>query len=119
MWRILFIVAGLYNFAAGLMPLLAPAHSLVYAGLPPDTRLFMVQSMGALLTTFGIGYFMVARDLSLRPIVWLGVIGKSIFVAIIVIHYTSQSISFSVAAPGIGDALFVALFLLFLLRRPA
>ena len=120
-WQGLFILAALFNFAAGLPPLLAPQLDLVGIGLSTEpANLLMVQTAGALITTFGIGYAMVAIDpLSHRGIVWLGMIGKALVVFLLAQAYLAGHIPADAAAIGLGDLLFIVVFGAFLLKvRP-
>lgn len=74
--RRFFVGAALFNFGAGLPALLAPAWALETFGLAPLPDHLFVRATGLLVATFGIAYWLVARDLARRDIVWLGVVGK-------------------------------------------
>lgn len=121
-WRVVFLVAALFNFAAGLPGLLAPG--LNAAGLGGDgsaTALLMTQLIGAMVAVFGIGYALVAFDPPAhRGIVWMGAAGKAVVIVLLAEAWTRGVIPDQTAALGVGDTIFVILFLLFLARtRPA
>tara|TARA_R110002110_G_scaffold213773_2_gene427193 strand:+ start:2602 stop:2988 length:387 start_codon:yes stop_codon:yes gene_type:complete len=120
-WRYFFWVAAVYNFAAGLMPMLAPEASAASAGLPiPEgLNIFNMQIMGAMICTFGIGYAMVALG---RPgafeIVLMGLIGKLALCVLLVINMQSYVFPQTVVVATAGDFIFVILFAIFLMRGP-
>jgi hypothetical protein len=116
-WRILFVVAALFNFAAGLPPLLVPADAVANFGLPPSNNYLFVQLTGALVTVFGLGYLMVARDLSQRGIVWMGAIGKALVVVLAVLYKMNGKMPDLAFALSVGDLIFVLAFLVFLLTK--
>jgi hypothetical protein len=120
-WKIVFAAAALFNAAVGAPLLFAPVQGLALMGLGPQPLLLFVQLAGGLIVMFGLAYAMVARNLALREIAWLGAIGKFMAVALLAIYKSSGEISDTTFALGMGDLAFTALFLWFLFggRRAA
>jgi hypothetical protein len=102
-WRILFAVAAVFNFVAGLPLLLVPAEAVALLGIAPQTTLFFAQMSGALIATFGVGYAMVARNLAMREFVLLGAIGKLLAVVLVTIYWQGSELSDLTFALGLGD----------------
>ena len=112
-WRIAFALAALFNFAVGaavlarapFLPAPAPEQSLTY-----DTA-------ALLIITFGIGYAMVARNpLAQRGLALLGVIGKLQMPVLTGVHVLRGDAPLATFLLSIGDLVFAALFIAFLLR---
>lgn len=116
-WRIVFAAAAFFNLAVGLPLLLAP--KLVAASLvntpPPDFML--AQICGVLISVFGVGYAMVARDpAGGRPIAWLGVIGKLPIPVILWFYVKADLVPVRTLLLSLGDLGFAVLFVIFLWR---
>jgi hypothetical protein len=120
-WKILFAAAAVFNFIAGLPSLLAPAQALAMLGFAPQPIMLFVQLSGGLIVMFGVSYAMVARNLVLREIVWLGAIGKLLAVSLLTIYWLRGEVSNTIFGMGFGDLAFTAMFLWFLFggRRPS
>jgi len=118
LWRRVFLGAALFNFAAGLPALLAPAQALDAFGLPPLPYHLFVRTTGLLVASYGIGYWLVSRRLGRRDIVWLGVIGKLGVVVLFTWAWRQGSLPTRAFAVGLGDLAFVAVFLVFLAATP-
>lgn len=116
-WRVIFALAALFNLMVGLPLLLAPrpaVSALVYI-LPPDFML--AQILGVLISVFGVGYAMVARDpAGGRPIAWLGVIGKLPIPVILWFYVEADVVPVRTLLLSLGDLLFAVLFVVFLWR---
>ena len=122
LWKILFVIAALFNFAVGLPMLLAPEAMLTSLGQPVPDDLLMTRLASLLIVVLGIGYGMVARDpVANRPILWLGVLGKAPIPALVWLSGGAAALASSAFVLSLGDLAFAALFLTFLLtyRRPA
>lgn len=113
-WKIVFGAAALFNTAVGAPLLFVPVQGLALMGLGPQPLLLFVQLAGGLIVMFGLAYAMVARNLALREIAWLGAIGKFMAVTLLAIYKSSGEISDTTFALGMGDLVFAALFLWFL-----
>ena len=112
-WKLLFAAAGVFNFAVGLPLLLAPAQGVAMGVAPPSSMLF-VQLSGALIVMFGVSYLMVARDLALRPLVWLGAIGKLLAFGLLTLYWQRGEVPDTPFVLGFGDLIFAMAFLWFL-----
>lgn len=121
-WKVVFVVAALFNFAVGLPMLLAPQAMLTALGQPVPDDLLMTRLASLLIVVLGLGYGMVARDpAGNRPILWLGVLGKAPIPMLVWLSGGAAALSSSAFLLSLGDLAFAALFLVFLLthRRPA
>jgi hypothetical protein len=104
-WRAMLAAAALFNLIVALPSLLL--------ALTVSDRIVAV-----LVGCFGLVYAMVAREpVRLAPVLWAGVIGKLGVVALMLPEVRAGR-----AVPGtgwilLGDLVFTALFLAFLLRR--
>jgi hypothetical protein len=104
-WRAMLAAAALFNLIVAL-------PSLLLAQTVSD------RIVAVLVGCFGLVYALVAREpVRLAPVLWAGVIGKLGVVALMLPEVRAGR-----AVPGtgwilLGDLLFTALFLAFLLRR--
>jgi hypothetical protein len=82
---------------------------------PPDT--ISLQLLATCLFVFGVGYYLVSRDLSRnRDLVKLGVIGKPLVFLVFFGQALAKQIPMQLVTPSVVDLLFGALFLEFLMR---
>ena len=116
-WKTVFNIAAVLTGGAGLGWLIAPEATLVMGGASPLPDYLFVRIAGIAVFAFGIGYALVARNLGLREIVWLGVIGKGLVVVLFFFYLLAGALSPIQLAIPLADAMMVALFLLFLLTR--
>lgn len=117
LWKAVFAIAALFNLTVGLPLLLAPAAFYASLGQPPPPDILSSQTAGLLIAVFGIGYAMVARDpVANRPILWLGVIGKTPLPLIVWLNVQAGRAPMSSFWLTLGDLLFAGLFLTYLLR---
>jgi hypothetical protein len=117
-YRRLFIIAAWWNLAGGAFIAFATPWIFESAGLPAPSPPLYYQAWIALFLTFGYGYLLVARDLFRnRDIALLGAIGKSGFAAVFLFHMARDPgvAPWFFLIPVIGDLVFVALFIMFLL----
>lgn len=118
-WKLVFVVAALFNFAVGLPMLLAPEAMLTGLGQPVPDDLLMTRLASLLIVVLGIGYGMVARDpVGNRPILWLGVLGKAPIPLLVWLSGGAAVLASSAFLLSLGDLAFAALFLIFLVRTP-
>lgn len=116
-YKRMFFVGALWNLLGGLAIVLGTGLIFGISKLtPPEPPLFY-HSWIALFMTFGIGYWMVSRDLyGNRNIVILGIVGKLAFSFIFIVEF----FTFKGELPPllwisvIGDLTFVVLFWMFL-----
>jgi hypothetical protein len=116
-WKAVFTLAAVFNFAVGLPLLLAPVAFYSALKQPVPTDLLSVQTAALLISVFGVGYAMVARDpVANRPIVWLGLLGKAPLPLMVWLQVQAGKASMSAFQLTLGDLVFSILFLVFLLR---
>ncbi len=116
-YRRMFFVAALWNLAGGVFIIAATAWLFASAGLPVPSPSLYYYAWIALFMTFGIGYYMVFRDMYRnRDIVLLGAIGKLAFAAVFLYQFVTRGgeIPRFFLVPVVGDLVFVVLFVLFL-----
>jgi hypothetical protein len=116
-WKRMFVIAAAWNLAGGVIIYAAAPRIFSTAGLGVPEPAAYFHSWIALFMTFGIGYYMVSRDLhGRRDIVLLGIIGKLAFSAIFVAHMLARpgAIPALFLIPVVGDLVFVVLFAVFL-----
>ena len=116
-WKVLFAFAAAFNFAVGLFILVLPEQALAAFGLALQPTLLFVQFTGGMVAVFGLCYAAVASDLSRREFVWLGIAGKLFAVVLLAAYRMADLIPQSVFLLGMGDLVFIALFLWFLFGR--
>lgn len=93
-WTRLFIAAAIFNLLVGLPLLLDPAMGPKLLPLPAGDFIWP-RIAGGLIVMFGIGYFIVSRDLDRnRGIIGLGVAGKLMIVLILLIYWIKGTIGF-------------------------
>lgn len=117
-WRLLFAAAALFNFGAGIPALLAPASVLAALGIAPLPHDLFVRTTGWMIVLFGIGYWLVSRDLSRRELVWLGALGKAGAFLLFAWAWGRGMLPLLPFALGVGDLLFAGAFVVFL-RTPS
>lgn len=116
-YRRMFVIAAVWNLAGGVIIYAAAARIFATAGLGVPEPAAYFHSWIALFMTFGIGYYMVSRDLhGRRDIALLGIIGKLAFSVIFIAHMiaTPGAIPALFLIPVVGDLIFVVVFAMFL-----
>ena len=117
-WRIVFLTAAIFNWFVGVSQMFdvsqlaasmgqeAPRYDALYSPL-----------LGWLVILFGALYFVVYRNLENRAIVLIGLAGKGgVFVLVVAAWWRGQAPN-SMATLVFVDAIYAALFAIFLLRR--
>lgn len=116
-YKRVFFVGALWNIAGGAFITLFTGWIFSTANLTPPNPLAYYHSWIALFVAFGIGYYMVYKDMyGNKNIVILGMVGKLAF-AIIFIYYMlifRGQIPLFFLIPVIGDLVFALLFGMFL-----
>jgi len=116
-YKRMLLVGALWNVAGGAIIVWLTGWIFTTAHLsPPEPRVYYY-SWIALFVTFGIGYYLVYRDMyGNKNLVILGIIGKlsfsTIFIAGMLLDPGKIPIFF--LTPVIGDLVFVVLFWKFL-----
>ncbi|MGH9397103.1 MAG: hypothetical protein ACRD18_09675 [Terriglobia bacterium] len=116
-YKNMFLVGALWNFLGGVFIIAATGWIFATAGIEPPQPPLYYYSWIALFMTFGIGYYMIYRDMyGNKNIVILGIIGKLAFAAI----FISDLFLFQARVPRLflipvaGDLVFVVLYWMFL-----
>lgn len=119
LWNIVFALAAAFNFLVGLPLLLAPVAFYTALHQPAPSDLLSVQTSALLISVFGVGYAMVARDPPRnRAIVWLGLLGKAPLPLMVWLQVQAGKAPMSAFQLTLGDLLFAVLFVVFLIRTP-
>ncbi len=118
--RILFSIAAAFNFAAGLPILLAmPWMGRLIGMQPVPADPLLAHLCGVLVLAFGWGYWRISRDpVANRPIIHMGIVGKSLVVAAVFYDWAVGNTNWPFPLLVCGDAVFAALFVNYLRRRP-
>lgn len=115
-WRLFFVAAAAFNFAAGLPLLIAPEIMLSTLGIAVPDDLLFHRMTGLLVVCFGVIYYFVSQELArYKPLVWIGVLGKAGVVVLFAEAFTSGRLPFAAYAVSLGDLAFTAGFLIFVL----
>jgi len=120
-YKYLFIIGAFFNWINALtfffLSIFFPQIFALFGIAFPPT-LFFLHSLLALIFTYGIGYYIVGRDIDKnRGVVWLGVISKLLFFSFCVIYFLLGQIPFILVALGSGDFIFACLFIEFLIKH--
>jgi peptidoglycan/LPS O-acetylase OafA/YrhL len=112
-YKKIFLIGALWNVAGGAVIVLLTSQIFAAAHLTPPDPWVYYYSWIALFVTFGIGYYLVYRDMyGNKNIVILGIIGKlgfaTIFLAGLAVE-PGQVPSFFLI-PVLGDLVFVVLY---------
>ncbi|MFZ5609623.1 MAG: hypothetical protein ACOY99_08435 [Pseudomonadota bacterium] len=120
-WRGVFFIAAAFNIAAAAFFALAPDVALALFQFPPVTgQVVWYALFWWLVAAFGIGYYLVGRDLvANRSIALLGLVGKLGVVVVGAVLWGRGQLSSPMAALVAGDLVFSVFFLLFLSTHPA
>lgn len=118
--RKLFGAAAIFNFVAGIAFLFAMQQVAQLIGMKPvPSDLLFVHFGAVLVLTFGWGYWRVSCDpVGNRPIIRLGIVGKSLVVIAGYVDWYAGNVNWPFAALITGDLIFAALFWDYLRRRP-
>ena len=120
-YKYLFLLAACYNILNALIFIIVsllkdPAIFILFGVLMPNSMAWLQLSL-LLILIFGIGYIIVAMDISQNHgIVIIGGISKVVFFIITVIYLGLSEVGIMVVLLGGVDILFVCLFAEFLLK---
>jgi hypothetical protein len=116
-YRNMFLIAAIWNVGGGAVIVLLARWIFSMSGVSFPEPPAYFHSWVALFVVFGIGYYMIHRDMyANKNIVILGIIGKLGFAVVFaynMIAYPNQ-IPLFFLIPMIGDLIFVGLFWAFL-----
>jgi hypothetical protein len=115
--RMMFAVAAAWNLGAAATLIFNPDFLLARLNVNDPGARLLAQSFASSVTTWGIGYALVAYDRKrFRNFAWLGAISKTIFFAVYAAAFFGGRISFAAFIPAMVDLAFAILFVEFLWR---
>ncbi|MGA2738271.1 MAG: hypothetical protein ABSG65_12590 [Bryobacteraceae bacterium] len=120
-YKRIFFVGALWNLLGGVFILAATGWIFASAGVAEPAPPIYYYGWIALFMTFGLGYYLVYRDMYRnRDIALLGAIGKVVFAAVFLYGFFAYpgQVPLFFLVPVAGDLVFAALFVMFL-RFPA
>jgi hypothetical protein len=121
-WSAMFVTAAAFNFAIGFPLMLARDWAFALAFAPAITAVpgyapNLWADFGFAVALIGLGYLWVAFDVSRnRAMVWLGILAKAFDVVVLTWRTIAGDMRPFVLLPAAIDAVFIALFILFLVR---
>ncbi len=119
----LFFTGALWNFSFSVPGLLFPEFTLELGFGPAiapyimnnDFALSLYRFWHGAILIFGIGYYIVSRDITKnRGIVWMAIYGKLTFFFFLSYYYFTERAAILSFFGGCGDFIFTLLFALFL-----
>ena len=111
----LFAIAAAWNLGAAAMLIVNPDFLLARLAIHDVAARLLARSFASSVTTWGIGYALVAFDQKrFRNFAWLGVLSKIIFFAIYTVAYLNGQIAFPAFIPALVDLILAMLFAEFL-----
>jgi hypothetical protein len=115
--KILFAMAAAWNLGAAATLVFNPDFLLARLSVNDPGARFLARSFASSVTTWGIGYALVAFDRKrFRDFAWLGAISKAIFFTVYAAAFFGGRISFAAFIPALVDLIFAILFAEFLRR---
>ncbi len=112
----LFQVGAIWNVAAGIELLFFQKYIFGFMGMAPLAHPIFYQFFCLAVLLFGIGYWLVSRDLTRNhDIVRLGVAGKVLVFAFTLYYAGIGRLPWLWVASGFGDLVFAGLFIHFLI----
>ena len=116
--RITLIFAALMT-ASGAWIFFDPSSGLGQNyGLPADVPMLYRALLGFVLALFaGMYAWMAAQSTVVRPLLWLGVIGKGGAFATMLLLYAAGKVSVTTAMMLLGDAILAVIWLVWLIKH--
>ena len=120
-YKVLFIVAGIWNLAAGVIcwtgSVLMPDVFFKMFNMPLPSSLFPFHAMFWSIIAFGIGYIIVSRDITKNHgLIFIGMLAKILFLIDCIITVILKEANIMLLGTGIVDLIFAILFVEFLLK---
>jgi len=120
-YKIMFLFASIYNILTSLIfiiiSILKDATTFTTFGVPMPNSMIWLQLSLLLILILGLGYIIVAMDISQNHgLVIIGGISKVVFFIITVIYLGLSEVGIMVVLLGGVDILFVCLFTEFLVK---
>jgi hypothetical protein len=118
--RLLFVIAGLYDFIIGLTFLLFGTQLFDSTGVPPPNHWAYIQFSSLLLVVFGLMFFAVAFDpLANRNLIPYGLLLKLSYAGLVIYYWATTDCPTLFKPFAIIDAVMFLLFLVAYCKRPA
>jgi hypothetical protein len=119
-WKIVFLIAGLYT-AGGVLPgIFNPEQGLLdFTNQIIDdwNTVYFFRSLWITVFVFGIGFFIVALNpAKYIGIVIMGLLGKLLFATNVLIQYSSEKVSQMAMSAAVVDLIFVIVFGIFIFK---
>ncbi len=118
-YKYLFLIGAIWNLVVGFLFIaLSPLADSVFPlfGMESPTSLVFFQGFFGLTSLFGIGYYLVSRNIEKNHgIILLGVIGKFYLFILFLIYFIIGASNFLPVATVIVDLVFGCLFVEFLI----
>ena len=119
-YKWLFMVGALFNWIVSASFFIGsigiPEIFAVFGTTYPPT-LFFLHALLGLIFVYGIGYFIVGKDIHKnRGCVWLGIISKLSFFTFCVIYFILGDLAFIIVLFGSFDFVFACLFIEYLIN---
>lgn len=120
-YKFMFLISGLWNIAGGallfILSFTSPSVFELSATSEPHTLLFY-HSMVALIISFGVGYYIVSKDIKKNEgVVIIGTLVKFLFFLANLVYFLMGDVNFNFVMIGLGDLFFVVLFIEFLMNK--
>jgi len=116
----MFIIGAFWNWILSLsFIILSIVDEMIFAtfGITKPPTLFFLHALLILIFTFGIGYFIVGRDINNNSgIVILGIISKLAYFACNLIYLFIGELTIIFVVLAFGDFVFAMLFIEFMLK---
>ena len=119
-YKFLFLIGAIWNLILGLLFIaLSPLADSIFPmfGMEVPPSLLFLQSFFGVVVVFGIGYYLVSRNINKNHgIVLLGILTKLYVFILFLAYFIIGDSNFLSVVPAIGDLIFACLFVEFLIR---
>lgn len=120
LWKIIFLIAGLYTTGGVLPGIYNPEHGLLdfTSQIIEDwNTLYFFRSLWITVLVFGIGFFIVTLNPAKHVgIVIMGLLGKLFFASNVLFQYSHDKVSQMAMTAAFLDLVFVLLFGIFIFK---
>jgi len=119
-YKWLFIIGAIFNWIMAVsffIGSIAIPEIFVLFGTAYPPTLFFLHALLGLIFVYGIGYFIVGRDIHKnRGCVWLGILSKLSFFTFCVVYFILGDLNFVIVIFGTFDFIFACLFIEFIIN---
>jgi hypothetical protein len=122
-YKVFFVIAAIWNISGGLGAIFMFESNMIslwgaeYIQMFYDNRVALstYRLFWVLVIIFGVGYYVISRDLTKnRAVIWMAVAGKLTVFSIWSYDYSIGAIQPAALFGGVGDLIFTLIFLFFL-----